>query len=330
MSISEPQARLAVRNIEDLVGLVPYLIGFHPQESLVAIVIEDGRVTVTARVDLAAVSGTGSPAGLVTRLFERYPGAGGWFLAYTDDDALAWEVLEGCAALVGVVRLQRLLQVGSRWWRADAPDGPTGEITGEVTRVAAEAAVLGLPARATRLDLAASISGPPEAETDRLEVGFAAAAAELQRLGVRGRRRLLRWLLSADRVPEAAECILLALLAELPELQVQVLRELSGETAERQLALWTRVVRYSLVEHQAAALGLLGMAAWQNGDGALQMVCLERLDRIDPLAPIAALLASVNTAVMPPTEWEDYRESLLATLAKQLRVAGRRTSPLRR
>lgn len=329
MSISEPRPRLAVRSIEDLVGLVPYLIGFHPQESLVAVVIRAGRVTVTARVDLVAVSGTQSPTGLVTRLFGRYPGADGWFLAYTDDDALAWEVLEGCAALVGVVRLQRLLQVGSRSWRADAPDGPTGEITGEVTRVAAEAAVLGLPARATRLDLAASVTGPPEAETGQLAAAFAAATVELQRLGVRGRRRLLRRLLSADRIPEAAECIRLALLAEDPEMQVRVLRRLSRQTAERQLALWTRVVRYSPVEHQPAALGLLGMAAWQNGDGALQMVCLERLDRLDPMAPIAALLDWLNATVTPPDVWEDYREPLLATLAHRFTTAGRRTSQLR-
>ncbi len=330
MSISEPQPRLAVHNIEDLVGLVPYLIGFHPEESLVAIVIEAGRVEVTARVDLAAVSGTGSPDELVTRLFERYPGAGGWFIAYTDDDALAWEVLEGCAELVGFVRLQRLLQVGSASWRADTPDGPTGEITGAVTKIAAEAAVLGLPARSSRKDLAASISGPPDSETDHLVAGFEVAAGELLRLGARGRRRLLRRLLATDRPPEVVDCIRLALLAGLPDGQIRVLRHLTRETAGQQLALWTRVVRYTLVSHQPPALGLLGMAAWQNGDGALQMVCLERLDRLDPLAPIAALLDWLNATVVPPSDWEHIREPLLAALADQFTLAGRRGSPPRR
>ena len=71
-----------MHNIDDLIGLVPYLIGFHPEESLVVIVIEDGRVQVTARVDLAVVSGRGSPEALVSRLFDRYPAAVAWFIAY--------------------------------------------------------------------------------------------------------------------------------------------------------------------------------------------------------------------------------------------------------
>lgn len=325
VSISEPQPRLAVRNIEDLVGLVPYLIGFHPEQSLVVIVIEAGRVAVTARVDLAAVAA--SPTDLVHRLFERYPDAGGWFIAYTDDDDLAWQVLGACAALEWVARPQRLLQVGSLSWRADASDGPTGAITGEVASVAAEAALLGLPARPSRKDLAASLAGPPEAETDDLVAGFRDVTADLDRMGARGRRRLLRRLLAAADPPGVRDCLRLALLVEQPEGQVRVLRQLCRETAEQQLALWTRVIRHSLADHQPAVLGLLGMAAWQNGDGALQMVCLERLDRLDPLVPLAAMLDWLNAEVVPPQDWEHLRELLLAALADQFTVTGRRSSP---
>ena len=326
MSISEQQPRLAVHSIDDLVGLVPHLIGFHPEESLVVIVIEAGRVEVTARVDLAAVTGRSSPAPLVARLFDRYPAAGGWFVAYTDDDELAWNVLGGCS-VAGELRVQRLLQVGSAVWRSDAPDGPTGQIDGQVSPIAAQAAVLGLPARPSRRDLAAGVSGPAEAELDELAARFAAAAIVLDRLGTRGRRRLLRRLLAADRPPDRDDTVRLALLVQQAEGQQQVLRQLSRDTAENQLALWTRVVRYTLAAHRPAALGLLGMAAWQNGDGALSMVCLEHLDRLDPLEPIAALLDWLNEEVVPPPAWIHLREPLLAALADQFTVVGRRTSP---
>ena len=327
MSISEQQPRLSVHNIDDLVGLVPYLIGFHPEESLVVIVIEGGRVEVTARVDLAAVSGRSSPAPLVARLFDRYPAAGGWFVAYTEDDELAWDVLRGCSVAGGELRVQRLLQVGSASWRSDTPDGPTGSIDGQVSPIAAEAAVLGLPARPSRRDLAAGVSGPAEPELEELETRFAAAAIVLDRLGGRGRRRLVRRLLAAGRLPDRDDTVRLALLVQQSEGQLQVLRHLSRDTAEQQLALWTRVVRYTLADHRPAALGLLGMAAWQNGDGALAMVCLEQLDSLDPLEPIAALLDWLNEEVVPPPAWDRLREPLLAALADQFTVVGRRTSP---
>ncbi len=326
MSISEPQARLAVHNIDDLVGLVPYLIGFHPEESLVVIVIEDGRVEVTARVDLAAVSGRGSPDALVGRLFDRYPAAAAWFIAYTGDDVLAWAVLGACASLGGPARVQRLLQVGPDAWRSDEPDGPTGPIGSRVAAVAAEAAVLGLPLRPSRKALAAGITGPPEDEVDDLVARFDAAEVLLDRLGARGRRRLLRRLMAADGPPDRDDSVRLALLVPHEDAQVRALRLLSVRNAEQQLALWTRIVRHSLPAQRPAVLGLLGMAAWQNGDGALAMVCLEQLDRIDPLEPIAALLDWLNDEVVPPHAWPQVREPLLAALTDQFTVAGRRAS----
>lgn len=326
MSISESQPRLAVRNIEDLVGLVPYLIGFHPQESLVVIVVVAGRVEVTARIDLAAVSDGDGLSTLLKRLFGRYPRAAGWFLAYTDDDVLAWEVLAGCSWLMGADRLQRLLQVGTTHWRADAFDGPTGEITGEVTSVAAEASLLGLPARPSRRELAGMVAGAPPVEAAELLDRFDSASVDLERVGARGRRRLLRRLLGSQRAPGVDDCIRLALLAERAEGMVTVLRNLSHENAEAQLELWSRVLRHSPVGHQPAVLGLVGMAAWQNGDGALQMVCLERLDRLDPMAPIGGLLEWLNTEVVPPFAWEDLREPLLGALADHFTVAGQPAS----
>jgi len=318
-----------VHSIDDLIGLVPYLIGFHPEASLVVIVIEDGRVEVTARVDLTAVSGRGSPDALVSRLFDRYPAAGAWFIAYTGDDDLAWDVLGTCAALCGQVRVQRLLQVGLDRWRSDEPDGPTGPISGTVAPVAAEAAVLGLPVRPSRKALAAGIAGPPDDEVHDLAARVDAAEIALDRLGARGRRRILRRLLAASRPPDRDDSVRLALLVQHEEAQVRVLRHLSVENAETQLALWTRIVRHTLPAQRPAVLGLLGMAAWQNGDGALAMVCLEQLDRIDPLEPIAALLDWLNEEVVPPQAWTHIREPLLAALtdqftltAQQLRGSG--------
>ncbi len=47
---------LQVRGPADLLAAVPYLLGFHPHESLVIIGLADNRVIVTARLDLTDVT----------------------------------------------------------------------------------------------------------------------------------------------------------------------------------------------------------------------------------------------------------------------------------
>jgi hypothetical protein len=316
VSVCEPPARLAVRNIEDLVGLVPYLIGFHPGASLVIVVIEHGRVAVTARVDLVAVSDPGALVGLLGRLFERFGAAEAWFLAYTDDAEAAWPLLDSCAELAGSMRLGRLIQVGERHWWADHAGGEVGVVT--ASPAAAQAAVLGLPVRASRAELAKQIQGPADDQIDGLLVDFEAAIEEFGALGGAARRRAIRRLVQAPS--GRSDYVRMAVLARDPQVQSAVLERLELGTAAESVALWTAVVGHCLVPYVAGPLGLLGVAAWLTGDGAMQTVCLERLDRIDPLDPLAALLDWINNAVLPPDEWPRYRSALLAAVEDQARL----------
>jgi Domain of unknown function (DUF4192) len=52
-----PRARLKVRRPDELLAVVPYLVGFHPDESIVAVFIKSGRVLLTARMDLPESAG---------------------------------------------------------------------------------------------------------------------------------------------------------------------------------------------------------------------------------------------------------------------------------
>src|SRR6188472_789177 len=48
----EARGRLKVRQPDDLLALIPYLIGFHPDEDLVAVFIKSGRVKLATRTDI--------------------------------------------------------------------------------------------------------------------------------------------------------------------------------------------------------------------------------------------------------------------------------------
>jgi len=78
---SAPLAR--IRDLHDLLGVIPHLLGFHPDESLVIIVLDGAQVQVTARVDLTDVATGGQVEMLMDRLLLRWPSATVWLVGYS-------------------------------------------------------------------------------------------------------------------------------------------------------------------------------------------------------------------------------------------------------
>src|SRR5438046_7564085 len=65
------QTRLKVRRPDDLLAIVSYLVGFHPEESLVAVVVRSGRVRVTVRMDIPPESASDEIAERIDALARR-------------------------------------------------------------------------------------------------------------------------------------------------------------------------------------------------------------------------------------------------------------------
>ena len=86
------------------------------------------------------------------------------------------------------------------------------------------------------------------------------------------------------------------------------------------------MVGRALTPYRAGPLGLLGMAAWLTGNGALMTICLEQLEVVEPLGPLATLLDWLNLKVLPPDLWPSHRPVLLRALADHLTVACRPAS----
>lgn len=318
MTESVSRDRLTIRSLDDLVSLVPYLLGFHPKDSLVVVIVTASGVELTGRIDLADAVVPQRLADLIARLAQRFPTADQWFLAYTADDATAWEVLQHCAGLVGAVRLGRLLHVAADQWCADHPGGEYGRVGSSA--LATEAAVLGMAARASRDDLGAPLAGPDDDAVAELLTQCEAAEAEVASWGPAQRKRLVRRLVRSAGEP--ADYVRLAVLVKDPVVQWEVLRGLERESAEAAVSCWSAVVAHCLTPYLAAPLGLLGVASWLAGDGATQNLCLERLDQLDPLAPLAALLDWINQTVLPPSTWSRHRTTLIAAFADHSGLVG--------
>jgi hypothetical protein len=68
----EPRRRLKVGQPDELLAIIPYVVGFHPDESIVAVFIKSGRIWLTARMDLPPESAADQLAEHIDYLAKRH------------------------------------------------------------------------------------------------------------------------------------------------------------------------------------------------------------------------------------------------------------------
>jgi uncharacterized protein DUF4192 len=311
--------RLRARRPADLLAVVPYLLGFAPTESLVALLVRGGRVLLTVRMDLPPAG----PAGLVGHLQElvdQHTPSALVLVAYTAEAGRGRTVLRaGLDGLAGVRIADALLVDGRRWWSLTCTTGccpaEGSPYEPESSPLAAAAVYAGLPVRRSRAEVAAQAAGPDPGEWDRLRGLARELRPSLRRLGSEGRLAAMAAAVVegvADPALGDADCVRLALLAR--ELRVRDVgcALITGEDAEQHLALWQHVVARLPPELAVAPLCLLGVAAWAAGNGTLLNCCCERIERLDPACSMGLLLADVSARALPPSFWD--------ALGAQLRI----------
>lgn len=324
MTVNDTRPRVRLQTCDDALGLIPHLLGFHPEESLVVLVMEGGSLKVTARLDLAEASSPDGMEAVLTRIWCQFPTADAWFTVYTAHRDYAWAVLRRCDAFLPAGRGRRLLAVSGSTWQADGPDGPRGVHDPGCSRTAAEAAMHGLVARRSRAELAALLDGPPAADAGKLvavarRVGAEMAAEPISRWPESMGRALERF--DTTRRVDDSDAARLAILATHPPARDVALLMMEREREEHQIDLWRGVVNRTLAVHQGHPLALLGMAAWISGEGALVSVCLERASRLSPPTGLLGILDALVSNVVPPSYWDELRPELLAAASREVKLA---------
>jgi hypothetical protein len=264
------RVRLTARRPADLLAAVPFLLGFHPEESLVALLLQAGRVLLTARYDLA----DGPDAG-VADLVEQHAPSGVVLVAYCADAAHGRAALEAVADQLDLRRESRvelvdlLLVDGRRWWSLTCTSGccpaeGTPYEPGEHP-LSAEAVWAGLVARPDRAAVVATVAGPPEGDWPGLRRSARRIAARLER-GTRTDRQdaLGRAVVAALPRLDATDDGRAAGLGDDARLELALLVRdtlvrdvacalVTREDARRHLALWQEVLAATPTRQSGAA-----------------------------------------------------------------------------
>jgi hypothetical protein len=309
--------------------VVPYLLGFHPIESLVAVFVRQRQVVVTARIDLAA---TADVEALVDQLelVGRQVGSRSLVLVGYSADGGVRDLMRDLADLVPLDLVDVLAVSGERWWSVCCDPGqrarpgregccpPEGRPYDIASHPLAAAAVLaGISATGTRQEIADLAAGPPAADRDRLSALAEDTTRQLAGLGRRRRRQRMKRLVGRalrSGGPTDAEAVEIAVLAQDVVVRDAAWVLMSRERAADHVTLWRRVVSVAVWPSEAAPLGMLAMAGWLSGNGALLNCCIERLEQVAPDYSLLGLCREISDQAVPPSQYDTIAEEMRAVL----------------
>lgn len=326
--MSDQAARLRITSLGEVADLVPYLVGFQPEESLVILVVQDGRTAVTARVDLADITAPGQAELLLDRLWGRFPDAAGVTLAYTSDHLTGWNLIHRCSRhQPASTRIASLLIDGQVW---HTPDGLTGELD-PYSHLAVEATYHGMARRDSRADLEASLASRPDTPelTARLHEATATLPDTHDTAALAARTRQLLDAALTTGPLDQADALRLAALVHHPVARDTALLTMTVDTAEQHYRVWQGVVTQTPASASAPALFLAGMASWASGNGAAANIAHDKLIDVEPFDDhsVAAILRGLSETVTPPQAWRQLRNLGLASTTPDIRQAATGTTP---
>jgi hypothetical protein len=323
-------AILRLRSPVDVLAAVPYLLGFHPADSVVVLGLRARRLVFHVRGDLPAADASPeqveADARYVAEVLGRQPVSTVLVVGYGSADR-ATPMLYALRDMLLAKRIaitEMLRAAGGRYWSyvcASAeccpPEGTPYDVSG--SRIAAEATFAGRVALPDRQALE-RLLGPPEGNrlvaieraTDRAEqrmsalldrVSDADAASELLlSTGNRAVSRAIARHAAGSRLTddEVAE---LSLLLAAVGVRDGAWTRISPANADHDLhvRLWTDVVSRAFPDHVAPAASLLAYAAWRAGDGVIAAIAVDRALAADESYGMAQLMAEVLHHAISPS-----------------------------
>lgn len=300
---------LTARSPEDVLAMVPVVLGFVPDDSVVMLTFGAFQ-TFHARVDLPP------PGSATTAVVESLLGpalAHGVqrvvFVLYSEEALRAERV---ASRLVrdfrrsGVEVVDALRADGRRWFpllrgrRSRPATGTPYDVSAHP--FAAQAVLDGRVTLASRAELAASVA----TDADRVERVAEAIAGDGSGQRPEWVRATVLRHASAGTVPSDLEAgrLLRAVGAD-PAARDAAWRGVARSDAQDHVALWTDLVRRAPEEQVPAAASLLGLVAWLAGHGALAWCAVDRARAVAPGHPLAMLVAELLESAFPPSEWEE-------------------------
>jgi hypothetical protein len=350
------RCRVRVGSADGLLAIVPFLLGFHPSDSLVVLGIggPHERVRLAFRYDLPDPPEdeiAGDIAEHAASVLDRQDLTTAVAIGYGPGRTVTPVVDKLLPVLDDAgIKVHDALRVhDGRYWSYQCgnlgccpADGVPFDPSEHPAAVALAAA--GLPARqdraalASQLDAAADATEPMHDAMRRAQDRLAALVAEGLRDGVgdplqpaadAGRRSVRLAIAACRRGKDLSDDDVAWLGLAITDVRVRddAWARMDPEFAVAHQRMWTDLVRRLPADLAAAPAALLAFTAWQAGNGALASIAIERALGADPGYSMALLIADALYAGLPPSaaRLPMTPKQVAASYARQRRSAKRRS-----
>ena len=319
-----PSTKVQVRAADALIAVVPFLLGFHPDRSLVVLAVSrpDGRVQLAFRFDLPDPPDAAMTAEIIRHtavLLARNQFADAVLVGY-GPGTLVTPLADQARQVLPAAgfRLHDILRVeDGRCWSYLCTSPSCCPVDGLVVGSDAHpaAAVLagaGVTAAPSRDALAATIAPVTGPEADAMTEATRNAERAVRRLGPSIPRALLTKGLAVVQhaiatyrdggaliAPDDFAKVAIAL--TILRIRDDAWARMDPRHRAAHAKLWTDLTRRACPGYVAAPASLLAFTAWQAGHGALANLAVDRALADQPDYSMALLLRDALTAGLPPS-----------------------------
>jgi len=320
---TSPSVRLC--SPADVLAATPYLLGFHPSESLVILGIRGRGLRFHVRGDLPDDRADGEVlAESYAGLFKHHRVEGVVLIGYgTAERAEPLLSATREAMRIRGIEIQDVLRAHEgRYWSLEcgSPEccPPEGRPYDPVTSaVAVEATFAGMVALPDRNAVVRSLDGPTGPELVAIEDAADRASLRLVRqvTGRNVRKAVLEAGVAAldEAVTRYAdgqrltddEVAWLVTLLHVVAFRDRAWKRIDGDGEEGRrvhLALWADLVRRSEPALAAPVAVLLAYVCWRAGDGLRASIAVDRALDADPVYSAARLMAEILDRAIPPSD----------------------------
>jgi hypothetical protein len=318
--------KLTLRSPADLLAAVPYLLGFHPSDSVVLVALRGKRVIFQGRVDIPDPDEVESLVPYLAEIAARQHPTGVTLIGYGPLERVVGmlDALGGAVTAAGIPVLDVLRVHDGRYWSmlcseptCCPPDGVEFDVA--ATAVAAAATYEGLVALPDRAALAASLAPVPgagiepelAAARERLAGSIAGSSGGARRRRAAARvavREALDRYAAGGRLDDDELAWLAVLLTDEAARDDAWQRVLAVAPIPEHQVMWTDVVRRVPRGYVAAPATLLALSAWRAGNGSLADVAAQRALDASPGYGLAEVVREALRAGVPPSAFEPVPE----------------------
>jgi hypothetical protein len=312
----------------DLITAIPFLVGFHPTNSIVLVSVKDDSIGLAMRIDVPAHIDSDA-IDLLAHHFLREEAEAALLVAYMPDerdDGDSILISLGAGLIRNGIAVQESIVVQAGRYRSiicrdtDCCPAIGKEMPAiEDSEIAAEHVVAGIPMPYANIsDLIDTLAATPESfdlqwsdEVNRFYISEdAEELSALRRDGV----ETMDLLLDEYRIGrEPSDKTLVArMIGRMSDVQVRdyALGVHSEDTYDLYFTMWRELLRMAPRGFVAPIACIVAAMAYENGDGALAQKALDRAIADDEQYPLAALLRRVFNAGWPPQSFAQMRAEL--------------------